>query len=53
MATSFQKAALQAEGLAKNIELIIGNGYYPEHYRIAINCLKENNVIYDFFKHKK
>lgn len=53
MATSFQKAALQAEGLAKNIELIIGNGYYPEHYKIALNCLKENNVIYDFFKYKK
>lgn len=50
MATSFQKAALQAEGLAKNIELIIGNGYYPDHYKIALNCLIENKHIYNFFK---
>jgi L-erythro-3,5-diaminohexanoate dehydrogenase len=53
MATSFQKAALQAEALAKNIELIIGNGYYPEHYKIALNCLEENKQIYEFFKKKK
>ncbi|MFN3995311.1 MAG: L-erythro-3,5-diaminohexanoate dehydrogenase [bacterium] len=52
MATSFQKAALQAEGLAKNIELIIGNGYYPDHYKIALNCLIENSHIYQFFKNK-
>ncbi len=52
MATSFQKAALQAEGLAKNIELIIGNGYYPEHYRIALNILKQNKLIFQFFKDK-
>lgn len=50
MATSFQKATLQAEGLAKNIELIMGNGYYPDHYKIALNCLKENKNIYQFFK---
>ncbi|MCS6954998.1 MAG: L-erythro-3,5-diaminohexanoate dehydrogenase [Candidatus Calescibacterium sp.] len=49
MATSFQKAALQAEGLAKNIELIIGNGYYPEHYKIALNCLN-NKAVYEFFR---
>lgn len=52
MATSFQKAALQAEGLAKNVELIIGNGYYPDHYKIALNCLIENPHILEFFKIK-
>lgn len=49
MATSFQKAVLQAEGLAKNIELIMGNGYYPDHYKIALDCLKEQKI-YNFFK---
>ncbi|MGB9637826.1 MAG: L-erythro-3,5-diaminohexanoate dehydrogenase [bacterium] len=52
MATSFTQAALQAEGLSKNIELIIGNGYYPNHDKIAIDCIIQNNKIYQFFKSK-
>ncbi len=52
MATSFTQAALQAEGLAKNIQLIIGNGYFPNHDKIAIDCIVKNNKIYNFFKNK-
>jgi L-erythro-3,5-diaminohexanoate dehydrogenase len=52
MATSFTQAALQAEGIAKNVELIIGNGYYPGHDKIAIDSLLKNKKIYQFFKNK-
>jgi L-erythro-3,5-diaminohexanoate dehydrogenase len=52
MATSFTQAALQAEGIAKNVELIIGNGYYPGHDKIAIDSLLKNPKIYQFFKNK-
>ena len=52
MATSFTQAALQAEGIAKNVELIIGNGYYPGHDKIAIDSLLKNQKIYQFFKNK-
>ena len=52
MATSFTQAALQAEALGKNIELIIGNGFFPNHDKIAIDCLLKNKKIYQFFKNK-
>ncbi len=52
MATSFQRAALQAEGVAKNVELIIGNGYYPEHDIITLNIMKENPVLREYFVSK-
>ncbi len=52
MATSFQRAALQAEGVAKNVELIIGNGYYPEHDLITLNILNENPKLREYFIRK-
>ncbi len=52
MATSFQRAALQAEGVAKNVELIIGNGYYPDHDIITLEILNENKFLRDYFLKK-
>ena len=33
MATQFSKAALGAEGLARDVDLMIGNGYCVDHAR--------------------
>lgn len=45
MATSFTKAALGAEGVGKDVEMIIGNGYTRGHAEITLNILRESPVI--------
>jgi L-erythro-3,5-diaminohexanoate dehydrogenase len=40
MATSFAAAALGAEGLAADVEMLIGNGYLPGHAEFALNLLR-------------
>ncbi|CAM3815840.1 L-erythro-3,5-diaminohexanoate dehydrogenase [Kibdelosporangium persicum] len=40
MATSFAAAALGAEGLAADVEMIIGNGYVPGHAAFALDLLR-------------
>jgi L-erythro-3,5-diaminohexanoate dehydrogenase len=42
MATSFTAAALIAEGLAKDITLLIGSGYAPRHAEIALDVVRSN-----------
>lgn len=42
MATSFTAAALGAEGIGKDVTMLIGNGYTEGHSAIAINVLREN-----------
>ncbi len=42
MATSFTKAALGAEGVGKDVTMIIGNGYTKGHAAITLQCLREN-----------
>src|SRR5450755_1002043 len=39
MATSFTVAALGAEGMARQVEMHIGNGYMPDHGEVAIQLL--------------
>lgn len=41
MATSFTKAALGAEGVGKDINMIIGNGYAKDHDAISIDIINE------------
>ena len=36
MATSFTKAALGAEGVGKDVNMIIGNGYTKDHAEITL-----------------
>lgn len=42
MATSFTAAALGAEGVGADVELIIGNGYAERHAEIALDLLRAN-----------
>jgi L-erythro-3,5-diaminohexanoate dehydrogenase len=45
MATSFTKAALGAEGVGKDVNMIIGNGYTRNHAEITLNILRESSAI--------
>lgn len=49
MATSFTAAALGAEGIGKDVTMLIGNGYTKDHSEIAINSLRENPVLREMF----
>jgi len=52
MATSFTKAALGAEGIGKDITMIIGNGYTKGHAEITLQELRENEAIRNLFDRK-
>lgn len=50
MATSFTKAALGAEGVGKDITMIIGNGYTKGHAEITLNELRESPALRKLFE---
>jgi L-erythro-3,5-diaminohexanoate dehydrogenase len=50
MATSFTKAALGAEGVGKDITMIIGNGYTKGHADLTLQILRESKEIRDLFE---
>lgn len=50
MATSFTKAALGAEGVGKDINLIVGNGYAKGHAGLTLNILRESKEIRQLFE---
>ena len=52
MATSFTKAALGAEGVGKDVTMIIGNGYTKNHDQIALNILRESKTLRKIFEEK-
>ena len=52
MATDFAKAALGAEGVGKDITMIIGNGYTKGHAQITLAELRENAAIRNLFDQK-
>jgi L-erythro-3,5-diaminohexanoate dehydrogenase len=49
MATNFQKAALGAEGVGRDVDMIIGNGYAPNHADITLNIYRENPTVKKWF----
>lgn len=49
MATSFQKAALGAEGVGMDVEMIIGNGYAPNHAEFTLNLYRKNAAVKQWF----
>ncbi len=49
MATNFTKAALGAEGVGKDVDMLIGNGYTKGHAEIALECLRSNEKIRTLF----
>ena len=52
MATSFTKAALGAEGIGKDVTMIVGNGYTKDHAEITLNGLRENEKLRKLFDEK-
>ena len=49
MATSFTKAALGAEGVGKDVDMIVGNGYTKGHAEITLQCLREHEGLRNLF----
>jgi len=50
MATSFTAAALGAEGVGKDVNMIIGNGYTRDHAEISLHTLRENPRLREMFE---
>ena len=49
MATDFVKAALGAEGVGKDVNMIIGNGYTKDHAEITLSELRESETLRNIF----
>ena len=52
MSTSFTAAALGAEGVGKDVTMIIGNGYAAGHAEIALQTLRDRPEIHGYFNRK-
>jgi L-erythro-3,5-diaminohexanoate dehydrogenase len=52
MATNFQKAALGAEGVGMDVEMIIGNGYAPGHADFTLELYRRNKAVKQWFDDK-
>ncbi|MFZ3083213.1 zinc-binding dehydrogenase [Rhodoferax ferrireducens] len=50
MATSFTAAALGAEGVGKDVEMIVGNGYATGHAEFALGLLRESARLRKLFE---
>ena len=49
MSTSFTAAALGAEGVGKDVTMIVGNGYAKGHAVIALQTLRDHPPIREYF----
>jgi L-erythro-3,5-diaminohexanoate dehydrogenase len=49
MATSFSAAALGAEGMAADVEMLVGNGYAPGHADYALRLIQTNPAVRQLF----
>jgi L-erythro-3,5-diaminohexanoate dehydrogenase len=52
MATSFTKAALGAEGIGADVDMILGNGYAHHHAMVSIDLLRRNPLLMKIFKER-
>lgn len=50
MATSFTAAALGAEGVGKDVTMLIGNGYTKDHAEIALHLMRESVKLRELFE---
>ena len=50
MATSFTKAALGAEGVGKDVNMIVGNGYTKGHAAVTLQELREHEGLRKLFE---
>jgi len=49
MSTSFTKAALGAEGVSRDVTMVIGNGYAPGHAAATLALLREVSPLHRIF----
>lgn len=52
MATSFSAAALGAEGVGKDVEMIVGNGYVPAHADLTLELLRSEPKLRMLFEQR-
>ena len=50
MATNFTKAALGAEGVGKDVNMIVGNGYTKGHAEVTLQELREHEGLRKLFE---
>jgi L-erythro-3,5-diaminohexanoate dehydrogenase len=50
MSTSFTAAALGAEGVGKDVTMIVGNGYARGHAQTALQTLRDHPSIHAYFR---
>jgi L-erythro-3,5-diaminohexanoate dehydrogenase len=50
MATSFTAAALGAEGVGKDVTMIVGNGYARGHADTALQTLRDHPAVHEYFR---
>lgn len=49
MATSFTGAALGAEGIGKDVTMLVGNGYCLNHAVVALETVRESQILWQVF----
>lgn len=49
MSTSFTAAALGAEGVGKDVMMVVGNGYAKGHAAVALQTLRDHPALKDYF----
>jgi L-erythro-3,5-diaminohexanoate dehydrogenase len=49
MATSFAKAALGAEGIGKDVDMVIGNGYCKGHAELTLNIIRRSTYLRELY----
>ena len=52
MATSFTSAALGAEGVGKDVQMIVGNGYVPQHADLTLALLRRQDGLRKLFEQR-
>lgn len=52
MATSFTAAALGAEGVGKDVQMLVGNGFAPGHAEHALSLLRESPALLRLFEER-
>jgi L-erythro-3,5-diaminohexanoate dehydrogenase len=52
MATSFTAAALGAEGVGKDVQMIVGNGYVPGHAELTLELLRRQDGLRKLFEQR-
>ena len=53
MATSFQSAALGAEGVGSDVTMLIGSGFVPGHADLALELVRANPILQMFMERNR